>query len=65
MHHVGDGTARIDDFADAITLEEVPGEYLFSFETDGSMTPRTAFEMACKSLSSRFGSILEQFSEDL
>ena len=65
MHHVGDGTARIDDFADAITLEEVPGEYLFSFETDGSMTPRTAFEMACRSLSSRFGEILEQFSEDL
>ncbi|MBK38756.1 MAG: DNA-directed RNA polymerase subunit D [Euryarchaeota archaeon] len=65
MHHVGDGTARIDDFADAITLEEVPGEYLFSFETDGSMTPRTAFEMACRSLSSRFGDILEQFSEDL
>ena len=65
MHHVGDGTARIDDFADAITLEEVPGEYLFSFETDGSMTPRTAFDMACRSLSSRFGDILEQFSEDL
>ena len=65
MHHVGDGTARIDDFADAITLEDVPGEYLFSFDTDGSMTPRTAFEMACKSLSSRFGDILEQLSEDL
>mgnify|MGYP001453553697 FL=1 len=65
MHHVGDGTARIDDFADAITLEEVPGEFLFSFETDGSMTPRTAFEMACKSLSSRFSDILGQLSEDL
>ena len=65
MHHVGDGTARIDDFADAITLEDVPGEYLFSFDTDGSMTPRTAFEMACKSLSSRFGDLLEQLSEDL
>lgn len=65
MHHVGAGTARIDDFADAITLEDVPGEYLFSFDTDGSMTPRTAFEMACKSLSSRFGDILEQLSEDL
>ena len=65
MHHVGDGTARIDDFADAITLEDVPGEYLFSFDTDGSMTPRTAFAMACKSLSSRFGDILEQLSEDL
>ena len=65
MHHVGAGTARIDDFADAITLEDVPGEYLFSFDTDGSMTPRTAFEMACKSLSNRFGAILEQLSEDL
>ncbi len=65
MHHVGDGTARIDDFADAITLEDVPGEYLFSFDTDGSMTPRTAFAMACKSLSTRFGNILEQLSEDL
>ena len=65
MHHVGDGTERINDFADAITLEEVPGEYLFSFETDGSMTPRTAFEMACKSLSSRFSDILGQLSEDL
>ena len=65
MHHVGAGTARIDDFAGAITLEDVPGEYLFSFDTDGSMTPRTAFEMACKSLSSRFGDLLEQLSEDL
>jgi len=65
MHHVGAGTARIDDFADAITLQDVPGEYLFSFDTDGSMTPRTAFAMACKSLSSRFGDILEQLSEDL
>ena len=65
MHHVGAGTARIDDFADAITLEDVPGEYLFSFDTDGSMTPRTAFEMACKSLSNRYGDILEQLSEDL
>ena len=65
MHHVGAGTARIDDFADAITLEDVPGEYLFSFDTDGSMTPRTAFAMACKSLSSRFDDILEQLSEDL
>ena len=65
MHHVGAGTARIDDFADAITLEDVPGEYLFSFDTDGSMTPRTAFAMACKSLSTRFGDILAQLSEDL
>ena len=65
MHHVGDGTARIEDFSDAITLEEVPGEFIFSYDTDGSMTARTAFEMACKSLSSRFANISEQLAEDL
>ncbi len=65
MHHVGAGTARIDDFADAIKLEEVSGEYLFSFDTDGSMTPRIAFEKACESLSSRFGTILEQLNQDI
>ena len=65
MHHVGDGTARIEDFADAISLDEVDGEYLFSFDTDGSMTARTAFEMACNSLSARFSDISEQFAEDL
>ena len=64
MHHVGDGTARIEDFADAISLDDVDGEYLFSFDTDGSMTARTAFEMACKSLSARFSDISEQFAED-
>jgi len=64
MHHVGDGTARIEDFADAILLDNVDGEYLFSFDTDGSMTARTAFEMACKSLSARFSDISEQFAED-
>ena len=29
MHHVGDGTERIGDFADAITIEDVPGEYSY------------------------------------
>ena len=65
MHHVGDGTARIEDFADAITIEDVPGEYLFSFDTDGSMTARTAFEMGCKELSSRFSNLSAQLAEDL
>lgn len=64
MHHVGDGTARIEDFADAIVIDDVDGEYLFSYDTDGSMTARTAFEMACKSLSARFTDISEQFAED-
>jgi DNA-directed RNA polymerase subunit D len=65
MHHVGDGTARIDDFADAISIEDVPGEYLFSFDTDGSMTARTAFAMGCNALASRFNDISNQLSEEL
>ena len=65
MHHIGDGTSRIEDFADAILLEDVEGEYLFSYDTDGSMTARTAFEMACKSLSERFSDISEQLAQDL
>ena len=65
MHHVGDGTGRTDDFADAIVLEEMPGEFIFSFDTDGSMTARTAFETACKSLHSRFSNILDQLSEEI
>ena len=65
LHHVGDGTARIEDFGDAITLDDVSGEYLFSFDTDGSMTARTAFAMACKALSARFSNLSEQLAEDL
>lgn len=65
LHHVGDGTARIEQFADAITLEDVPGEYLFSFDTDGSMTARTAFAVACDALASRFGGLTEQLAEAL
>jgi DNA-directed RNA polymerase alpha subunit len=65
MHHVGDGTARIEDFADAITITDVPSEYLFSFDTDGSMTARKAFEMGCKALSARFSNLSEQLAEDL
>ena len=65
MHHVGDGTERIDDFADAISIESVPGEYLFSFDTDGSMTARTAFSMGCQALASRFSNLDGQLSEEL
>ncbi len=65
MHHVGDGTARIEDFADAITITDVPSEYLFSFDTDSSMTARKAFEMGCKALSARFSNLSGQLAEDL
>jgi DNA-directed RNA polymerase subunit D len=65
MHHVGAGTARIDDFEDAIHLDDVPGEYLFSFDTDGSMTARTAFAEACKALNSRFVDLTSQLADAL
>ena len=61
LNHVGDGTEEALDFGDAITLEDVPGEFILSFETDGSMTARVAFEMAIRELSGRF----EELDDDL
>ena len=54
MNHVGEGTAREAEFDGAIVLEDVEDEFVFSFETDGSMTARTCFEQACSELNSRF-----------
>ena len=62
LHHVGDGTEESVDFKDAITLEDVPGEFILSFETDGSMTPRVAFQKAIQELSGRFGELEEDFA---
>ena len=61
LHHVGEGTEESRKFKDAITLEEVPREFILSFETDGSMTARVAFEKAIEELSGRFGTIEEDF----
>ena len=61
LHHVGEGTEESRKFKDAITLEEVPREFILSFETDGSMTARVAFEKAIEELSGRFGNIEEDF----
>ena len=57
LHHVGEGTEASREFKEAISLEEVPGEFILDFETDGSMTPRVALEMACKELAERFGAL--------
>ncbi|MAS80933.1 MAG: DNA-directed RNA polymerase subunit D, partial [Euryarchaeota archaeon] len=57
LNHVGEGTEVSRDFKDAITLEDVPGEFILYFETDGSMTPRTAFLKASEELGVRFGSL--------
>ena len=61
LNHVGAGTEESRDFKDAITLEDVPGEFILSFETDGSMTPRVAFE---KAISELFG-VFEDIKEDI
>ena len=65
MHHVGDGTDRMVDFDDAIVFEEVAGEYIFSYDTDGSMSARMAFDQACKSLASRFNNLTVELGEVL
>ena len=62
LHHVGAGTEESRDFKDAITLEDVPGEFILTFETDGSMTPRVAFQRAVQELSERFGELKEDFA---
>ena len=59
LNHVGPGTEESRQFKDAITLEEVPGEFILSFETDGSMTPKVAFEQAIAQLSERFSELGE------
>ena len=57
MHQVGYGTNRDEDFDNAITMEDIEGEYIFSYESDGSLSPEEVFNQACEELSSRFGKI--------
>lgn len=57
LAHVSRGTNRDSDFANAIVLEEVEGEYVFEFETDGALMPEEVFNRACSELSERFDRI--------
>tara|TARA_B100001123_G_scaffold436433_1_gene566707 strand:- start:1256 stop:2161 length:906 start_codon:yes stop_codon:yes gene_type:complete len=57
LNHVGEGTEEAREFKDAVYLEEVPGEFILSFDTDGSMSTKTAFERAINELADRFGSL--------
>lgn len=57
LHQVGYGTGREDAFDNAITMEELEGEYIFSFESDGSLSPEQIFNQACEELVSRFDKI--------
>ena len=57
LHQVGYGTGRDADFDNAILLEDIEGEYVFSFESDGSLPPEEIFNKACTELVSRFEKI--------
>ncbi len=57
MHQIGYGTGRDEAFDNAIEMEEMDGEYIFSFESDGSLSPEEIFNAACGELVSRFEKI--------
>ena len=65
LNHVGEGTEATREFDDAITLEEVAGEFILEFETDGSMTPKVAFMKAVEELAGRFGTLENDLSAAL
>lgn len=65
LHQVGEGTGRSEEFADAITLETVANAYVFTFETDGSLDPVTAFNSALNELNSRFVDLSEDIKSAL
>ena len=65
LNHVGEGTEASREFGDAITLEEVAGEFILEFETDGSMGPKVAFMKAVEELAGRFGSLEQELSAAL
>ena len=65
LNHVGEGTEASREFGDAVALEEVSGEFILEFETDGSMGPRVAIMKAIEELSGRFGSLEQDISTAL
>ena len=48
-----------------MTVEDVPGEFIMTFSTDGSMSARTAFNQAVSVLAGRFGGLSEQLDNAL
>ena len=65
LHQVGEGTGREAAFDDAITLEPVEGSYVFSYETDGSLDPKVAFNAALEELKNRFNNLSEELASAL
>ena len=62
---VGPGTGREADFVGAISIEPVDGSYVLSYETDGSLDPVTAFNLAMDELSNRFTGLNEEITSAL
>ena len=60
MHQVGAGTGREDDFDNAIIFEDIPGEFILTFESDGALSPTAIFNCAIKELASRFDKIQQE-----
>jgi hypothetical protein len=61
IHQVGAGTGRDAAFDDAITFEKIENAFVFTFETDGALTPVQAFNGAMQELKGRF----ENLSNDI
>ncbi|MGB1365694.1 MAG: hypothetical protein ACPG64_04805, partial [Candidatus Poseidoniaceae archaeon] len=59
LHQVGHGTGRDADFDEAIVLNKVDGNFVFSYETDGSLAPEAVFNGAIEELKSRFSDLGE------
>ena len=60
LHQVGYGTGRDEAFDNAIIMEDIEGEYVFSFESDGSLPAEEIFNRACSELVSRFEKITSE-----
>ena len=43
-----------------IIMEDIPGEFVFHYESDGSLSPIDIFNRACDELESRFDSLSDQ-----
>lgn len=63
LEHVKPGTFNAEAFAEAITMETVPGEFVFTFECDESLAARDLFNHAAKVLSERFVRLGEELVE--
>ena len=62
LAQVSPGTGREADFADAITIDKIEGQFIFTFESDGSLSPEILFNKACEELSARFTLINEELN---